>query len=124
MGKPIVRALKRIGWGKSVVCLQEVPKWIGGSVFEGHIVHASRSKADLANNRDGFDCGFLVPVSLNPLIRDEIHRPYWSGLLFPRLIVFSVHFLHKNFEDDSDSHISAHEKSSLGHQHKITITIE
>ena len=94
MGKPICNAMKRLGWGAAVVCLQEVPKWVNGSVFAGHVVHSHRSRDDRAANRDGFDCGFLVPKSLNPLIRDEIHRPYWSGLLLSDVLIFSIHFLH------------------------------
>ena len=60
----------------------------------GVIVHASRTKDDEAAQRDGFDCGFLVPSCLNPKIKGEQHSRYWSGLV--------VHFIHK-VRDGSDS---------------------
>ena len=106
MGKPICKAFKRLGWGDALVCLQEVPKWVNGSVFGGYVVHSGRSRKDLEEHRDGFDCGFLVPASLNPLVRDAVHRPYWSGLLLPGLLVFSLHFIHKApVGDNTDTHI-------------------
>ena len=76
-----------------------------GSPFGSHTVLSSRSRDDLANGRDGFDCGFLVPDGLNPLIRDVIRRPYWSGLLLPGILILSVHFLHQYVYDSSDTHI-------------------
>ena len=36
-----------------------------GSIFGKYVVHTSRSRGDRASNRDGFDCGFLVPKGLN-----------------------------------------------------------
>ena len=105
MGKHIGKALRRLGWGEALVCLQEVPKWIDGSVLGKFVVHTSRSREDRASNRDGFDCGFLVLASLNPLIRDVCHRPYWSGLLLPGVLVFSVHFLHHLSDDGSTTRI-------------------
>ena len=68
-----------------------------------YIVHASRSKDDESANREGFDCGFLVPGSLNPHVRDERHGRYWSGLVVasgPTYILYiSAHFIHKNRDD-------------------------
>ena len=86
--------------------MQEIPKWVDGSRFGGFTVFSSRSRDDRANNRDGFDCGFLVPDSLSPLVRDVVHRPYWSGLLLPGALIFSVHFLHQYCIDRLDTHIN------------------
>ena len=71
----------------------------------GFTVLSSRTTADRAEGRDGFDCGFLVPDHLNPLIRDERHRRYWSGLLLPGVLVLSVHVIFAAAED-GDSHLA------------------
>ena len=67
-----------------------------------YIVHSSRSKDDELANRDGFDCGFLVPVSLNPKIRDGKFGRYWAGIVLnigpstgSHILFLSVHFIHK-----------------------------
>ena len=62
-------------------------------------MHSGRSKTDEAENRDGFDCGFLVPGSLNPKVRDERHGRYWSGLVLSIgpsgfTLFISAHFIH------------------------------
>ena len=67
-------------------------------------MHSSRSKADEKAQRVGFDCGFLVPGCLNPMIRDELHGRYWSGMVLARgssgyTLLLSVHFIHKSRED-------------------------
>lgn len=60
MGNSICRAFRRRGWGDAVVCLEEVPKWVDGSVFGSYVMHSGGSRKDLQEDRDGFDCGFLV----------------------------------------------------------------
>ncbi len=87
------------------MCLQGIPKWVDGSVFGGFSVLSSRSRDDRANCRDGFDCGFLIPDCLSPLVRNVVHRPYWSGLLLPGVLVFSLHFLHGYTSNNVDMHI-------------------
>ena len=114
MGKPMCRAIRKLGWRDALVCLQEVPKWVDGSVFGQFIVHSSRSRADRAANRDGFDCGFLVPASLNPLVREVCHGRYWSGMLLSGVVVFSVHFIHQHIEDSSTSYIDIVREETQG----------
>ena len=75
-------------------------------MFDGFVVHSHRTSLTLGACRDGFDCGFLVPVSLNPLVRDVKHGRYWSGLLLPGIIIFSVHFMHRPV-GDQDSFIDS-----------------
>ena len=89
--------------GQAIICLQEVPRWTAGRVIKGlnYVVHSSRTKHDEANHRDGFDCGFLVPGGLNPLVRDECYGQYWGGMVLNigphgHTLFFSVHFIHKN----------------------------
>ena len=61
----------------------------------------------LAGAKGWIRCGFLVPAAgLNPLVRDAIHKPYWSGLLLPGLLIFSAHFIHKSPTDgNTDTYI-------------------
>ena len=72
-----------VNTGGSIIFLQEVPRWTSGRVLYGeqHIVHSSWSKRDETANRDGFDCGFLIPESLNHSIRDVQFGRYWSGVI-------------------------------------------
>ena len=91
--KHIAKSLKKLGGPNTVVCLQEIPKWVAGSKLMGFTVLSSRTAADRAEGRDGFDCGFLVPDHLNPLIRDERHRRYWSGLLLASILILIVHVI-------------------------------
>ena len=101
----IVSILRRLGMGQAVICLQEIPRWTAGRVLKAgkYVVHSSRTKDDELANRDGFDCGFLVPGSLNPRIRDEQYGRYWSGMVFDmgtsHALIFSVHFIHINRND-------------------------
>eukprot|EP00973_Karenia_brevis_P074306 10323458-Karenia_brevis.AAC.1 len=79
----IANSLKRLGMGKAVVCVQEIPRWTSGRVWKGtrYVVHSSRSKQDEIDNVEGFDCGFLLPGALNPYVRDEQYGRYWGGLV-------------------------------------------
>ena len=95
--------------GQSIICLQEIPRWTAGRVLRRsqYVVHSSRSKADEAANRDGFDCGFLVPGGLNPLVRDERYGRYWGGLVMAFgpsgfTLIISGHFIHK-YRNDVDN---------------------
>ena len=47
-----------------------------------------------------------MPVGLNPLIRDEMHKEYWSGLLLPNIIILSINAIHQPPNTNLDiSHI-------------------
>ena len=39
------------------------------------------SWSDEAANRDGLDCGFLVPANLSPKVREEQYGRYWGDIL-------------------------------------------
>ena len=99
--------------GGSIICLQEVPRWTSGKVLKGekYVVLSSRTKGDETANRDGFDCGFLIPASLNPKVRDEQYQKYWAGMVIAigpsgHTIFLSMHLIHfnhfsRNPEDES-----------------------
>lgn len=74
---------------------------------EKYIVHTSRTKDDETAHRDGFDCGFLVPASLNPKVRDEQYGRYWAGMVLAvgphgHTLYLTIHFIHKAYHS-SDS---------------------
>ena len=95
----IARSLRRLGLGSAIVCLQEIPKWTAGRILTGtsYVVHTKQ--AELARV-DGFDCGFLVPSSLNLKVKGEKYGKYWGGLVlaqgpFGYVLVVSAHFIQK-----------------------------
>ena len=105
----ICRAMRRLGFGRSIVCLQEIPKWTAGRVLKsvGHVVHSSRTKQDEIAGRDGLDCGFLIPTSLSPRVRDEQYGRYWGGIVldtgpFGHTLFLTVHFIHTQ-RDNGDT---------------------
>ena len=68
MGK-IAKAIKRKGFGKAIVMLQEVGKWFGGVCADGFVVH-SRGPEEGCR---GSDCGAARPTS-------EAYAECWIAL--------------------------------------------